>query len=109
MANYLTASGQFFGGDENLNWGTVIDTAKRKGFESFHDYMTFLTQRNKWNKNKRFLIKSATSQLQMLSRFGYLPDIRPEDSPLGIFDRPQFGARLENLVMNLRLTEFVSI
>ena len=78
LANYLTASGQFFGGDENLNWDTVIDTSKRKGFESFHDYMAFLTQRDKWNKNKRFLIKSATSQLQMLSRFGYLPNIAPK-------------------------------
>jgi LPS sulfotransferase NodH len=78
LANYLTASGQFFGGGENLNWDTVIDTAKRKGFESFHDYMTSLTQRNKWNRNKRFLIKSATSQLRMLSRFGYLPHIAPK-------------------------------
>ncbi len=78
LANYLTASGQFFGGGENLNWDTVINTAKRKGFESFHDYMAFLTQKNKWNKNKRFLIKSATSQLQMLSRFGYLPHIAPK-------------------------------
>ena len=78
LANYLTASGQFFGGDENLNWDTVIETSKRKGFESFHDYMAFLTQRDKWNKNKRFLIKSATSQLQMLSRFGYLPSIAPK-------------------------------
>mgnify|MGYP002067101273 FL=1 len=61
LANYLTATGQFFGGDEHLNWDTVIDTAKRKGFGSFHDYMAFLTQRNKWNRNKRCLIKSATS------------------------------------------------
>ena len=78
LANYLTASGQFFGGGEDLNWDTVIDTAKRECFESFHDYMAFLTQRNKWNKNKRFLIKSATSQLQMLSRYGYLPHIAPK-------------------------------